>query len=577
MKSIGFKNFKRFAECPDLELSGVTFLVGKNNSGKTTFTHAARLAADFIDHTSRGGDLQSIFSFEVGNQTDSKYRGYNSVLHRDGGIETGKNNRAIEFCIDYGEFILQFGVDKKYNPFGFIEAEIRDWVDDSYYSQYPDATEPPIVDGEWLRAEIDKRMDELKKNHPDRFKALKKQDQDGKGRLKYIYYYDKTNRIAGLLDGGLTKLVFNDFPEEEAQELERLSRLLETLSEEDRPSVQDRVDELLERESKSKIQIVRNGVISRGLEKNSGHTLPEFYSIDCLAGHCLAGESDLPDDGMPYDRITEFLDEADHRKRLEGFKELFSVRLYHQLPSCARHIGHYTDDEQLRDMLFRQFRNNNVHGETDLMACVSKWVKELEIGDGIDMRPDTEAEEADAENRVGTKYVECFVRKTALMNGKKLTYEVPFDSLGVGSRQLIILLVTMALVITEARHKSYPTLVTVEEPEQNLHPAIQSRLADMFLDFYEQFKCQCIIETHSEYIIRRSQVLVAEGIKNKAFTLEDNPFKVYYFPDDETSPYDMEYKENGRFGRTFGPGFLDVAGNSNLALLDLSNLTGRKK
>ena len=299
MKSIGFKNFKRFAECPDLELSGVTFLVGKNNSGKTTFTHAARLAADFIDHTSRGGDLQSIFSFEVGNNTDSKYRGYNSVLHRNGGIETGKNNRVIEFCIDYGEFILQFGVDKKYNPFGFIEAEIRDWIDDSYYSQYPDATEPPIVDGEWLRAEIDKRMDELKKNHPDRFKALKKQDQDGKGRLKYIYYYDKTNRIGGLLDGGLTKLVFNDFPEEEAQEQERLSRLLETLSEEDRPSVQDRVDELFEKESESKIQIVRNGVISLGLEKNSGHTLPEFYSIDCLAGHCLAGESDLPDDGMP--------------------------------------------------------------------------------------------------------------------------------------------------------------------------------------------------------------------------------------------------------------------------------------
>lgn len=375
----------------------------------------------------------------------------------------------------------------------------------------------------------------------------------------------------------MTKLIFNDFPEDEAQELERLSRLLETLSEEDRPSVQDRIDELLEKESRSKIQIVRDGVISRGLERKSGHTLPEFYSIDCLAGHCLAGESDLPDDGMPYDGITEFLDEDDHRRRLEGFKELFSVRLYHQLPSCARHIGHYTDDEQLRNELFRQFRNYNTHGEIELMACVSKWIKELEIGESIDIRPDIEAEEADTQNRVGAKYYECFVRKTAHMNGKKLTYEVPFDSLGVGSRQLIILLVTMALVITEARHKSYPTLVTVEEPEQNLHPAIQSKLADMFLDFYEQFKCQCIIETHSEYIIRRSQVLVAEGIRKKAFSLEDNPFKVYYFPDDGSSPYDMAFKENGRFERNFGPGFVDVAGESNLALLDLAMLFDRKK
>ena len=210
------------------------------------------------------------------------------------------------------------------------------------------------------------------------------------------------------------------------------------------------------------------------------------------------------------------------------------------------------------------------------MNCVSKWLRELEIGEGIVIRPNLEAEPSDNPNDDGIDF-ECLVQKTAFVNGKRLTYEVPFDSLGVGSRQLIILLVTMALVITDARHKSYPTLVTVEEPEQNLHPAIQSRLADMFLDFYKRFNCQCIIETHSEYIIRRSQVLVAEGIKNKAFTLMDNPFRVYYFPDDGSRPYDMEYKGNGRFGKTFGPGFLDVAGNSNLALLDLASLTSLRK
>ena len=200
------------------------------------------------------------------------------------------------------------------------------------------------------------------------------------------------------------------------------------------------------------------------------------------------------------------------------------------------------------------------------MTCVTKWVRELEIGSGIAIHEDME------DGMMG-----CYVVKTAFLNGKEQTYEIPFESLGVGSRQLIILLMNLALVVTEAAHESYPTLLTVEEPEQNLHPAIQSKLADMFLDFYDQFGCQCIVETHSEYIIRRAQVLVAEGIRKKAFTLEDNPFKVYYFPDDDSSPYDMTFKENGRFERSFGPGFVDVAGESNLALLDLATFFDRKK
>lgn len=577
MKSIGFKNFKRFAECPDLGLSGVTFLVGKNNSGKTTFTHAARLAAGFIDHTSRGGDLQSVFSFEVGNQSGKKYRGYNSVLHRNGGNRKEKENGLIEFCVDYGDFVLQFGVDKKYNPFGFIEDQIRDWVDDSYYSQYPDSTTGPIIDGEWLHAEIDKRMQDFQKKHPDRFEALKKEDKEGKGRLKYVYYYDKDSRVYGVLDKTQTKIIFNDFPEDDFRELDRLSRLVVTIAEEDRPSVQERIDELTEKQTHSNVTIVRNGIMFKGLDKHAGHSLAEFYSIDSLAEDCLVGKSSHPDDGLPYDKISAFLDEEDHRQRLERFKELFSVRLYHQIPSCAKHIGHYTDDEASRQTLFRQFRNLSVHGEHDLMGCVNKWVRTLEIGEGIIIRPIQDGNVSELLGHILHEDYECFIKKTALVNGKNHEYEVPFDYLGVGSRQLIILLVTMAIVVTEARKKSYPTLVTVEEPEQNLHPAIQSKLADMFLDFYERFKCQCIIETHSEYIIRRSQVLVAEGIRNKAFALDENPFRVYYFPDDESAPYDMEYKEDGRFGRNFGPGFLDVAGKSNLALLDLANLTGRRR
>lgn len=562
MKKIGFKNFKRFADCPVLDLSGITFLVGKNNAGKTTFTHAARLAANFINQTTRDGNLESLFSFEVGQSSGSRYRGYNSVLHR------GSDGGKIEFRVDYGEFVLDFGIDKKYNPFGFIEDQILDWVYDSFYDQYPDSETGPNIDKEWLNSEVEKRMKEFQQKHPDKYKELLAEDKEGKGEICYIRFYDKTNKISGILENGETKLVFYDFPDEVGEEQIRLLRLIETLPEEDRPSVQERIDELNGIIDLGQTEIIRNGIISHGLIKQPGKTLPEFYSIDCFAEHCLAGQSDLPDDRMPYDKITAFLNEGDHRERLESFKELFSKRLYHQMPSCARHIGHFTDNEQANDRLIRDFRNHHVHGQDDLMACVSKWVKELEIGDGI-------AIHKDPDNEAGM--MGCYIEKTAILNGKEQRYEIPFEFLGVGSRQLIILLMNLALVVTEASGKSYPTLLTVEEPEQNLHPAIQSKLADMFLDFYTRFNCQCIVETHSEYIIRRAQVLVADGIRKKAFSLDDNPFKVYYFPDDDSSPYDMTFKENGRFERNFGPGFVDVAGESNLALLDLATLFDRKK
>ena len=40
MMKIGFKNFRRFVDFPMIELGGCTFLVGPNNSGKSTLLKA---------------------------------------------------------------------------------------------------------------------------------------------------------------------------------------------------------------------------------------------------------------------------------------------------------------------------------------------------------------------------------------------------------------------------------------------------------------------------------------------------------------------------------------------------------
>ena len=48
MKKIGFKNFRRFVDFPLMEYGPITFLVGRNNSGKSTFVKALLLINNFL-------------------------------------------------------------------------------------------------------------------------------------------------------------------------------------------------------------------------------------------------------------------------------------------------------------------------------------------------------------------------------------------------------------------------------------------------------------------------------------------------------------------------------------------------
>ena len=48
----------------------------------------------------------------------------------------------------------------------------------------------------------------------------------------------------------------------------------------------------------------------------------------------------------------------------------------------------------------------------------------------------------------------------------------------------------------------------LEEPEANLHPAFQSKLADLFSEVAVDYEQQLIVETHSEYMVRKFQYLV---------------------------------------------------------------------
>jgi len=112
------------------------------------------------------------------------------------------------------------------------------------------------------------------------------------------------------------------------------------------------------------------------------------------------------------------------------------------------------------------------------------------------------------------------------------------------------------------------TTFVIEEPETNLHPKFQSLLADMFVDAHKTLGMSFIIETHSEYLVRKLQYLTAKG------EITTDHTAINYIVDPEMCDYGEEQVRiirilpNGRLSQPFGSGFYDEADNLALLLFD---------
>ena len=101
-----------------------------------------------------------------------------------------------------------------------------------------------------------------------------------------------------------------------------------------------------------------------------------------------------------------------------------------------------------------------------------------------------------------------------------------------------------------------PITVALEEPENHLHPSLQSKLADMLVDAYKNHEVQFLVETHSEYLIRKLQLLIAqEHICNESVSIlyVNSKNRPSYMPLVKRIGVD----EDGNLEDVFGPGFFD--------------------
>jgi len=147
-------------------------------------------------------------------------------------------------------------------------------------------------------------------------------------------------------------------------------------------------------------------------------------------------------------------------------------------------------------------------------------------------------------NRIAQSAFEIIIKEKNSNKNKNLA------DCGYGVTQILTLLIEFAI----GKRNQY----IIEEPEANLHPALQSKLADLFASLkYSKF----IIETHSEYMVRKFQYLVAKG------ELKKEDIIIHYFWKDKKGNHckSIELKDNGGLTDTFEKGFYD---ESNLIQLE---------
>lgn len=114
-------------------------------------------------------------------------------------------------------------------------------------------------------------------------------------------------------------------------------------------------------------------------------------------------------------------------------------------------------------------------------------------------------------------------------------------------------------------------IIVLEQPELHLHPAAQSSLATLFAECVLQTKnsLKIICETHSEHLIRKLQVLVADEHNG----LTNDMVGIYYVDkndEGEAVITEMKIDKNGKFINKWPSGFFDEAYNLSMELLKKS-------
>lgn len=539
MAYIGLKNFRKFESLDRLDLNDINIFVGKNNAGKSTVVKAIMLVLDNLRDLRWQNVPKEIGFYAMDKAPLPLFRFDANLFHN---LHIATFDRAKCNFIEDKQIVFQLG-------FSGIEFEIT-------------------VAGNIGENRVSVPIQKIKITINDRF-------------IFEIDFSQNIMRVEISNTGSLDQEEIDD------NELLLISEKLQELKDEINKAIEVsdalKVAQLQSESSKlqklQKAKEIPNNTEAKSnllnvtfdliyFHENIGENILVQYlrtllkMIDSkvmakgITGTITSIDNELKKSTKEYDA------EIEHRQIIEENRDLVrtseeklevvlnNINLdYIQAHAATQKLILSAEERQdLNSRVVHEYFQEGILPGEKADRFLTKWLKRFSIADSIFIDP------LDGEGY----YVKVQQENTT----------VHLADMGMGSIQLIILLLRLVTIGNRISNGGKPWCIIIEEPEQNIHPMLQSLLAEMFKDFQYTFNSLLIIETHSEYLIRKTQLMLAEQKFQSDEELSDWNISVYYFPiETERQPYNMKYQHNGLFTQRFDSGFFDEAGQLHMAIL----------
>lgn len=570
---VGFSNFKRFSYFPEIHLGGVNIIVGPNNAGKSTFDKAAILFLDFIQKWLTGSSRSIHFDSDL----CQKKLGINS--YEDAfNYNADKDNERLCFNMTIGRYYFEAAfapdkIDEKINGenrnsatkdsknnhsvANVIYVKLVDTKDNNceyvfHYNQSQDATDVEVtLPNFWPTTDSIEIIEAYLKD-----KSCPIEPDVKESIYSNIYVIRDCFKKIEALD------VIHNFSESEdnldvIRDCFKNSNILDAFKQIDEAlggntpnnydlfeCLRSAIEQVVEDSEEIQFEIPRQkrtvtpkvifeklrGVneLQPNFDESRKHN-PRIIEIKLCPIITLTQKKtfSIYDTDSVSVAVSSFCQKwKDYCKKMNG--------------------GPEKDDSGKDDYIYLISEDKKDTVKDDLTEFLKRWLEKFAIGTNF---------------RIHNLSNEVFIMEIWTMDG----HWAPLTNLGMGSVHMVTLLLNIANLCIGNGRMTRQVLI-IEEPEINLHPNWQSMLAELLMDIYDKFGIQIIVETHSEYLVRKTQVLVANQ--------DNHPFKVYYFPSaKEKNPYCMKYQENGLFAKDFDKGFFDEAGKLHIKLLQKQKIS----
>lgn len=563
------KNFRSFGEDgADFELAPITVLTGCNSAGKSSLVKALLLLSKQSPKFIEGiREARRIMDLNI-DIDDAR------ILRYQAGSDIPANKPTTELKVSFKELGLGgYGKVLHHNSKdGVITITIRKW-------------------SEYLHEEvIIKRVYEAKNDILDEGKLKEFVIEKADGTMVYKYFYNTGVNYFDSEDGFIKYTIEWDESDDFEAVREKCDIFVDAAEYFECREFIDRVD----RFANSKLLKYKEVELKLAEVTKRMEVLEEKYGKDQIVEYMTTYDEELMSDWNKSLYSWDYHDLMGGHKLsdssvIKEYIESLSVeerqaRVHNNFLNLF--INDCIDTRFIKDIAYIDSssasvrRLYSVEDENKMCVALGKLVKKGKTGDFVNKWLKEKFEIGDRVEIEGTKEGVGVMAYLVKGDNRSLLADE-----GYGITQLISLLLQIENNINEYSrynrvgvdvgvYKNVPcylnSFIAVEEPEVHLHPKYQSLLAEMFVEAYQKYNIHFIIETHSEYLIRKLQVMVAD----KENELRPNDVSLNYVEKVENgASYNRQIKiqEDGRLDGSFGEGFYDEAGGLSRQLFMLTD------